>query len=293
MRRTVAFHDYEAVYYVGMPLLMFTLIMVCVRKRYGARAARDLSVAAVAVFVLSAYYMGQSDYTIGIERENELRAARISDFEAIREIAGDKKVFVTREVRWNNWDSVMGERFYMHGRFFEKGHPDDADFIVSAVRQDVDALLTPDNQTAFLYSKGFGPDTADWLAGQSEPIYRGGEFDVYVDGGRIYYIGLPYTYYPGGDAPKFFLHVMPVDENDLTETYREAGFENLDFNLRDNALDPGHDWRQIAMAELPRYPIAEIKTGQFTEGGKIWEARARLEGGEWIAEPPQSDSRGE
>ena len=70
---------------------------------------------------------------------------------------------------------------------------------------------------------------------------------------------------------RFFLHVFPVDAQDLPPKRRELGFDNLDF------------WAGIHEAtctfwkKLPSYAIDRIRTGQFfvdAEGGynSIWEA---------------------
>ena len=381
MRRTAAFHDFEGIFHVGVPLFLFTAVLLWIGKRYGARAVRDLSIASLAVFVLSAFEMGRSIHSVGVPRETELRASRINDFEAIREIAKGKNVFISQGVV-NDWDSGYARHFYLHGDIIVDQPPsDDADFIISAARQNVEELLTPENSTAFLYdnkNRDFWTDAASALAENSEPVYRG-EFDVYVDDGKIFYVGPPRTfkvasltdhftteglrlkahlnvgsreenwrwerrndwgdwtivhrddpprdflYMPSaadegyqiraranyidnygveaeaitaptgavpalpasepiasinGGVPRFFLHITPVDENDLPDAVKENGFENLDFDFENRVFDPGPDLRQIAMVELPRYPIAVIETGQFTDEGKIWSVKARLDGGE-------------
>ena len=95
-----------------------------------------------------------------------------------------------------------------------------------------------------------------------------------------------------GETLRFFLHITPVDENDLPDVAKPHGFQNLDFNFDSRILDPGPDSRRAAMVELPPYPIAAIKTGQRAGEGKLWEARARLEGGEWLADD-RTDGGGE
>ena len=103
------------------------------------------------------------------------------------------------------------------------------------------------------------------LAGR-EPDARAG-FDLYLDGRTLYYVRDSCAP-DDADAP-FFLHVAPLDADDLPEERRAAGFDNLDFEF----LDRG--WRFggacVAQAELPAYGIASVRTGQWVRGeGNVW-----------------------
>ena len=69
--------------------------------------------------------------------------------------------------------------------------------------------------------------------------------------------------------PKFFAHVLPARVSDLPEERRRHRFDNLDFNFFDRgALTRGGAC--IAGMELPDYPVAAVRTGQFTSDGEIW-----------------------
>ena len=61
--------------------------------------------------------------------------------------------------------------------------------------------------------------------------------------------------------PRFFLHVHPVDTNDLPADRRRHGFENRGFRFL-------QFWRRdgkcYAVRPLPDYGVASIRTGQFT-----------------------------
>ena len=70
----------------------------------------------------------------------------------------------------------------------------------------------------------------------------------------------------------FFLHLHPVDVNDLPDDRKQYGFDNRDF-YEDRLIRLANTcW---AIVPLPEYDIAEIRTGQFVEvddGYKhIWE----------------------
>ena len=66
----------------------------------------------------------------------------------------------------------------------------------------------------------------------------------------------------GEAAAPFFLHVFPFTPEKLSDSGRRTGFENLDHG----------PWRRIAQdrdecmytARLPEWPVAQVRTGQFT-----------------------------
>ena len=76
---------------------------------------------------------------------------------------------------------------------------------------------------------------------------------------------------PGDTAAGFFLHIIPADIADLPAERRPAGFANLDFAFAGRG---GHfDGKCLAVAALPDYAIAEIRTGQHIPGqGELWAA---------------------
>lgn len=101
-----------------------------------------------------------------------------------------------------------------------------------------------------------------------EPAARG-DFNVHLAGGAAVYIRKGCE--PAADASaRFFLHVFPADADDLPQDRRQHGFANLDFDFdkRGAVLDGGVC---AAIADLPDYEIARVKTGQFVSGeGQIW-----------------------
>ena len=68
--------------------------------------------------------------------------------------------------------------------------------------------------------------------------------------------------------PTFFLHLDPVDMNDLPSHRKQYGFDNLDFAFAVYGFIGGGVC--MAIRELPDYAIAAIRTGQFTQRGQIW-----------------------
>ena len=104
---------------------------------------------------------------------------------------------------------------------------------------------------------------------ESEPLARE-RFDVWFDAD-----GRALTYVRDACSAKdadaqFFLNVFPVAADDLP-AHHEHGFANLAFNFewRGARTDDG---ACVAVAPLPVWPIAMIRTGQFDETGRLWEA---------------------
>ena len=101
----------------------------------------------------------------------------------------------------------------------------------------------------------------------SEPPARGA-FDLHLLDGDLVYVKEPCEQ-TDTDA-RFFLHVVPDRVSDLSEGRREFGFDNLDFRFFLNGA--WFDDQCAARVPLPDYPIAFIRTGQFSGDGEIWSA---------------------
>ena len=76
-------------------------------------------------------------------------------------------------------------------------------------------------------------------------------------------------------ATRFRLHVYPVDEDDIFDSWArvEHGFDNRNFDFDQHGARTD-DGGCVAVVLLPPYPIAHIHTGQFVTGeGSRWDAR--------------------
>ena len=96
-------------------------------------------------------------------------------------------------------------------------------------------------------------------------------FDIRLDGATLTYLKEPCV--AEDVAAKFFLHLVPLNEIDLSAASRhhESNFNNLDFTF------PQHgaiwDGKCLGVVTLPDYEIARIRTGQYISGeGKLWRA---------------------
>ena len=111
------------------------------------------------------------------------------------------------------------------------------------------------------------------LAG--DPIARS-VYDVHLAGRALTYVRDGCTD-EEADA-RFFLHVVPADEGDLPRHREQYGFDNLDFTLATRGARL--DGNCVALARLPDYPIATVRTGQYDDTGRLWTAEFALPDGE-------------
>ena len=110
----------------------------------------------------------------------------------------------------------------------------------------------------------------DWVSGPlggGRPIIRS-DWDVYLVEDRLIYAKDQCS--PEDAESMFFLHLDPVDMNDLPDHRKQYDFDNLDFAFKGHRL-PIEGEVCVAIRELPDYAIAAIRTGQFVPGeGQIW-----------------------
>lgn len=191
MRANAIFHDFEAVFHIGIPLTTVSLALLWLRGRIGEPAVRGLAVAALVVFVVCNFQMSR----LGREAvEIRLQAEVREDFQAIRAITGEgsrvgvgEDVLGFDETAWNaksrarnaalaeygesaigaHGNSVLGSTFaleyYLSGRLLltrrgtSAGANEqlfaDADVIVTLERMPGIDTLTPDNKRVFLYDR--------------------------------------------------------------------------------------------------------------------------------------------
>ena len=102
-----------------------------------------------------------------------------------------------------------------------------------------------------------------------EPAARS-VFDIYLRENTVAYLKSPCS--AADVQAEFFLHFVPEDLEDLPADRRRHGFGGRHFRYGEYAaLDFGG--RCIMAQPLPDYPVARIRTGQFTpEGDLIWTA---------------------
>ncbi len=129
------------------------------------------------------------------------------------------------------------------------------------------------------------PPPPSWLTdyesiASGEPAARS-VFDIYAGENTVAYLKSPCS--AADVQARFFLHVFPEDVEDLPAGRRRYGFDNLDFHYGGNVA-LAYSGKCIAKRSLPDYPIAHIRTGQFTpDEGQIWRVEfpvGAVEGGQ-------------
>ena len=119
----------------------------------------------------------------------------------------------------------------------------------------------------------------DRVGGRRPEIRRSASalFDVYLLDDTVVYAKDPCV--PEDVDATFFLHVYPIDPDDLPGPRRRAGYAVIDFRFDDlgGILNGGVCAVEVP---LPGYGVAAIRTGQFeiVEGGfpRLWEGEIRL-----------------
>ena len=269
--------DFEAVFYVGVPLALFGLALMGARRLWGERAVILAAIAAVVIFAVSAFQI-QTGELAGDAENPETLKAEIADFDAVREKTRGKVVAVLPDV-FDPLDNIMD--YYLAGSVLAKGEPTfaqmaRADFVISRQRDYGGAgftPITPENREIFLHAAP--RDILDFYRAErrrvesAKPAARSG-FDLYLDGNTLYYIKDPCTEYDA--RGRFLLSVHPVDAEDLPKDRRPIGHDSLNFDFSQRGT-PVFDSACMAKAPLPDYEIQAIETGQWIPGGdEIWRA---------------------
>ena len=270
MRNSVSVdeHEFEGMFYAGVPLVLFALTLPRLDRLLRRRRVTVLAGAAAAVtFVLSGLFMAR---TVHDPERAERERTVMADFDVIRRLAERKTVTILER-----------NDGYFRGVRAETHLPD---FFVVGARIDGIRSLTPDNRLRFLYDGSEYHDAFlsryERRADRDAPSLRSPDYDIHLvrnEGGGddlLYFRrDCPAAMKVRG-WPSFFLRVRPVDANDLPADRRRHGFENRDFynsrfwrENRDfyNSRFWRRDGKCYAVRSLPDYGIASIRTGQFTQ----------------------------
>ena len=252
MRHSVAFHDFESVFYLGIPLTLFALALWHMRQLSGERPVAFVAVAALLVFVASNWQMqAQDEGAAG----KAFHMQTMSDFEVIRSrtAGGVIGIMLIGEV----WPGTIGSIRWEHGGIPAKiGAPfaleyylsqraitalpyptmsefrmEEIDFVVTDWREP--GTLTPDNHRFYLYSRHafVESDRPDTLPGD---LLGRGKFDLYQNAYALVHVKSRC-----GRADRlapFALHLWPADRTALPTYRRQHGFGNYDFDFRERGI---------------------------------------------------------
>ena len=272
MRYSAQDHNQEALFYVGVPLAFYSLLLLYVHKRRGDRPVVGLAVAALLAFVVSTFQM---DYRWGPDaRAAGTQRAVLAELGAIRETTHGKAVLVLEPVEpdWSmniTWP-FFGWAYYLAGSLLI--HSPDveaavraADFIVSHDRVESGALLTPGNERIFLYGSEGIDDFLELYRGVYQQAVSGdpaarSHFDVYLGHDTLTYVRDPCA--REDVRPRWWIpvEVVPEDAERLPGRHKQYGSDEHAMLLRTYSVR--FEGKCIAVAPLPDYPVSRIRTGQ-------------------------------
>ncbi len=277
MRNFTAFHDFQALYYIGVPLTACSFLMLYIKRLSGPWLCSTLAVAVLLLFVFSSAAMAGVGHD---DREAAADAEMMQDFAKIRSIVGDGLVHIPTHRRDPAFGGApMASTYLLAGRavqFYDDNVQREAMGLEVAVPDyaifrwpDVvgPALLTPDNRRMFLYD-----GTADYDEKTLGSPIIASDWNVYLRDNTLIYVSEEFLH---RDAA-FFLHITPAASNDLPASRKKYSFDNLDFTAPDFPIRIGSKY--VIARPLPEYDFAAIRTGQYTDEGRIWEGEYRIAG---------------
>ena len=279
MRHNAALHDHESVFYVGVPLTLFSLVLLHLHKLSGERVVARIAAVALLVFVFSNWQLNRARQNAA---ERAIHMEELADFQAVREQTEDGAVGV---VLMGKQRRILGAplalEYYLARRPYLVFHYpvtskvdlerfQVVDYVVTNWRAPGIDTLTTENRGFFLYPRDA------YLASQHDATRReilaSGRFDIYKEGNILIYRRSPCKL--RDREREIGLHVFPVNRRDLPRHRRQYGFEDLSFRLTD------HGGRRAktctAWIRLPTYDIAEVRTGQTDAGGPAWRVEVPL-----------------
>lgn len=309
MRHNAAFHVYEHLFYVGVPLALFALAFAQVGKlRRGRGLAAAGTALAAALFVCSA---GLAKAAAVDADAVAIQERMLAEFDRMRDTTRGKTVFVAYDANLasaypldvspapvfyflagsalqydgrSRRESVAGPRRGPRAAPHRSAHRERAyDFIVvpgdTAGRSKDDAdhsLLTPDNHFALLYDGGSFASVNDfylhWYRRQYAATAAGEPAARSVFNVYLYGLELAYLKTPCSAEQAdgaFFVHVFPLRPTSPPDSATAQQLDRLDFHFADHGAV--FDGKCMARIRLPDYAIAHIATGQRSSpAGAQW-----------------------
>ena len=255
-------HDFESVFYIGLPLVFFSLLLLCLSRRFKTPPLMvGFAGAALIVFVLSSFQMSHFYVADATQRQK----VELADATAIRRLTAEDDLF---------FFPYRVKRNYYWSRRIIHSHSSTAEgFTVRYDRLETDALLTPKNERIFLYdSKKLLEEYRQTYQRvvSAEPVVRS-TFDVYRDERVLHYVKTPCS--DADMKTKFFLHIFPTNRKELNPHLWQWGYYNDDFYFFKRGLR--FDDKCLASIALRHDDIARIETGPLPLGQS--KERERLE----------------
>ena len=291
-----ALHQFETMFHVGVPLCLFTAVLLGARRLGWRRVAGVCAVAGVLVFASSAAFsLARRD-----QGDAQLQRSRLAEFDTIAKTIQGKTVHVAAHREEIRRRFVMNRSimdFLTAGGFVRyRGTPEVAgaavgasfDFALAFERYDTPALLTPNHRFVFLYEAGGGLEAmrGAWRREYRRlralaPVARGGGFNIHAvssadtgrEAGEIVYSKAPCGL--DDTEGRFYLRLAPAD---ASLAGRRPEFERRDYIFY-NRHGVIFDGKCMMRVPLPRWPVAQVSTGQFHPAGDAasWRTAFRLD----------------
>lgn len=277
----IAAHDYETVFYVGVPLVLGALLLLGARalaERWraglGRRAAAGLGTLAVPGFVVSSLAMAASGPDA---HAAQTQRALMAEFEVIRPATRGRDVLVAahRQALDRLFKVQSAFHYYMAGSvlIYEDARPPraaalGADFLLATRRVATGALSTPGNRFVFLYDSpvAFADIVAarqrnyDAIAAHPPAARAVWQLHVYEDAAT----GAPMLAYlkpscrEDDISGRFLLHLFPERRHALAPRRRHAGFDVIAFGFGEYGTVIGEQC--MINVPLPDYTVARVWT---------------------------------
>ena len=284
IRYNVQSSGYEGMFYIGIPLAFFALMLPRLDRLPGGRIRYSVlaGVAAMPMFVLSSFLMARATVP-DPERAADTRVWS-AEVESIRKLVEGKTIFVSevaeacsRRREWRaNW------KYYFTGSVFPRSaNRHLADFVVSE-RIGGARTLTPGHRLMFLYDRA-SYDAAlsryEQHAKHGAPVLDSPDYDIHLvendTGNDLLYFRdhcpdhqISERLYASPDismgVSRVFLHAWPSDANDLSAGRRQLGFDAL-VDFENDLRGWRKDGKCYAVCRLPDYGIARIRAGSAME----------------------------
>ena len=158
LRYQVFYHDFESIYYIGVPLVAFALLLMAIRKWFGKRVVFGAAIGAALTLALSSFQMRQvGNDADAADRQRTL----LADFNAIRAALPPDATVSVPIRRGSTADAVFAGSpralvFYLSGRVIDYGtlpcHSEESAAQGGGLGER-GRLLTPNNRLRFLYDR--------------------------------------------------------------------------------------------------------------------------------------------
>ncbi len=275
MRHNVAAlnHAFESVFYIGLPLVFFSLVLLCLSRLFKAPPLMvGFAGIALIAFALSSFQMSHFYLPDEMRRQKDL----LPDATAIRRLTAEgDPIFVPF---YQNPKHEGRLKYYLNRRIIHSRSLTAEGFTLMYDRLDTDALLTlmygldiaalltPKNERILLYdSKGLlEAHRAKYQRVVSGELVARSTFDVYRDERALHYVKTPCS--DADMKTQLFLHIFPTDGAELPGHRRLFGHDARVFNFSKHALR--FDDKCLASIALPPYDIARIETGPLPAAGR-------------------------